>query len=163
MRIKIFICCILFVTVSACDKKSVFDKYTSVNSRWDIDRAVLYDFKITDTIQRFNLFIKLRTSNDYKFSNLFLTVDLKYPNGKVMKDTLEYKMAKADGSMLGNGNIFIKEHKLWFKGHQDAFRFSETGAYSIAIKHAVRELGNPQGVKFLEGIEDVGFRIELLE
>ena len=96
MRIKIFICCILFITVFACDKKSVFDKYTSVNSRWDIDRAVLYDFKITDTIQRFNLFIKLRTSNDYKFSNLFLTVDLKYPNGKVMKDTLEYKMAKAD-------------------------------------------------------------------
>ena len=76
---------------------------------------------------------------------------------------LSAKMAKADGSMLGNGNIFIKEHKLWFKGHQDAFRFSETGAYSIAIKHAVRELGNPQGVKFLEGIEDVGFRIELLE
>ncbi|MEC8134415.1 MAG: gliding motility lipoprotein GldH [Bacteroidota bacterium] len=163
MRIKIFICCILFITVPACDKKSVFDKYTSVNSRWDIDRAVSYDFKIADTIQRFNLFIKLRTSNNYKFSNLFLIVDLKYPNGKVMKDTLEYKMANADGSMLGDGNIFIKEHKLWFKGHQDAFRFSETGAYSIAIKHAVRELGNPQGVKFLEGIEDVGFRIELLE
>ena len=163
MRVKTFICFILFITVSACDKKSVFDKYTSVNSRWDTDRAVSYDFKITDTIQRFNLFIKLRTSNNYKFSNLFLIVDLKYPNGKVMKDTLEYKMANADGSMLGNGNIFIKEHKLWFKGHQDAFRFSETGAYSVAIKHAVRELGNPQGVKFLDGIEDVGFRIELLE
>lgn len=163
MRIKIFICCIFFITVSACDKKSIFDKYTSVNSRWDIDRAVLYDFKIADTTQRFNLFIKLRTSNNYKFSNLFLTVDLKYPNGKVMKDTLEYKMANADGTMLGDGNIFIKEHKLWFKGHQDAFRFSEIGAYSIAIKHAVRELGNPQGVKFLDGIEDVGLRIELLE
>ena len=88
---------------------------------------------------------------------------MEYPNGKKQLDTLEYKMSNSDGTMLGQGLVSIKEHKLWFKGHQDIFRFSEKGNYSIAIKHAVRELGKTQGVKFLDGIEDVGFSIEMIE
>ena len=69
-----------------------------------------------DTIILIDLFVKLRTTTDYKFSNLFLVVELNYPNGKVTKDTLEYIMAKPSGELLGSGFTSVKEHKLRFKG-----------------------------------------------
>ena len=163
MRSKIFICYLSIITFCSCESKTIFDKYTSVDSRWAIDQPVIYKFNISDSLQSMGLFLKLRTNQDYLYSNLFLTVSLEYPNGKIQLDTLEYKMSNPDGTMLGRGFMSIKEHKLWFKGHHDLFRFSETGTYSIAIKHAVREHGKIQGVKFLEGIEDVGFSIEMLE
>ena len=163
VRTKIFICYLLLITVCSCDSKTIFDKYTSVNSHWAIDQPIIYKFYISDSIQPMSLFLKIRTNEDYLYSNLFLIVNLEYPNGKKQLDTLEYKMSNSDGTMLGQGLVSIKEHKLWFKGHQDIFRFSEKGNYSIAIKHAVRELGKTQGVKFLDGIEDVGFSIEMIE
>ena len=113
--------------------------------------------------KKHNLFFKIRTSEDYKFSNLYLIVDLKYPNGKLQKDTLEYQMARPDGSMLGDGLMFIKEHKLWYKGHKNPFVFSEIGDYTISIRQAMRALNNVSGLKSLEGVLDVGFSIENLD
>ena len=51
----------------------------------------------------------------------------------------------------------LKENKLWFK---ENFTFNETGEYTINIQHAMREYGKVNGIMELEGITDVGFRIE---
>ena len=96
--------------------------------RWDKQQVISYDFIAPDTINPYNLFVNLRTTTDYKFSNLFLIVELDYPNGKVTKDTLEYHMAKPNGELLGTGFTSVKEHKLWFKGYDDSFVFSEEGS-----------------------------------
>ena len=94
---------------------------------------------------------------------MYLIVDLKYPKGKLQKDTLEYQMARPDGSMLGDGLMFIKEHKLWYKGHKNPFVFSEIGDYTISIRQAMRALNNVSGLKSLEGVLDVGFSMENLD
>ena len=111
-------------------------------------------FKVTppDTINNYNLFVNLRNTNDYKYSNLFLLVELNYPNGKTIKDTLEYKMAAPDGSFLGTGFSDVKENKLWYKGYDETFIFKEAGEYQINIKHAMRKNGEANGVLNLEGI-----------
>lgn len=83
-----------------------------------------------------------------------------HPHGKTMKDTLEYQMAKPNGELLGEGITDIKENKLWYKGHENPFVFEESGDYKINIQHAMRNNGDVNGVDKLEGITDVGFRIE---
>ena len=163
MQTKIVICCFILITIFACDKKAVFDQYTSLDSPWHKGHPIAFKFNISDTVQPFDLLLKLRTNKTYEFSNLFLIVSLHYPKGKVQKDTLEYKMAKPDGAMLGQGAMFIKEHRLWYKGHDGPFTFSETGVYSLEIRHANRVLGNTEGQVFLEGVEDVGFSIETVQ
>ncbi len=163
MRTKIAICYFVLITILACDKKAVFGQYISLDSPWHKDHPIKFDFNISDTPEPVDLLLKLRTNQAYKFSNLFLIVSLRYPNGKVQKDTLEYKMANPDGSMLGQGAIFIKEHRLWYKGHDALFTFSETGEYSLEIRHANRSLGNTEGQDFLEGVEDIGFSIETVQ
>jgi gliding motility-associated lipoprotein GldH len=153
---------VVFLTIS-CQQNTIFDRYTSLDNAWNKSQIISYDFTIEDTLKSQNLYIKIRTSEDYKYSNLFLTVDLKYPNGKIEKDTLEYLMAQSDGSMLGRGLMSIKEHKLWYKGHIKPFVFSEVGNYIVTINHAMRALDEVSSMTSLEGVLDVGFCIENLE
>ena len=67
-------------------------------------------------------------------------------------------MAAPDGTLLGNGFTDIKESKLYFKENVK-FR----GKYKLNIKQAVRESGKVPGVTALEGITEVGLRIEKKE
>ena len=110
-----------------------------------------------DSTNAYNLFVTLRKTNDYKFNNFFLIVGMNFPNGKVIKDTLEYKMAKPNGELLGTGFTDVKENKLWYK---EQVIFEESGEYTVNIQHAMRENGKVNGVIDLEGITDIGFRIE---
>ena len=163
MRSKKIIYFFLFISLISCHKKALFDKYTSVEPLWMKDTPVSFNFNINDTLSQVNLFIKLRTDDYYKYSNLFLIASLYYPGGIIQKDTLEYKMSNSDGSIMGQGNMSIKEHKLWYKGYRTPFMFQHKGDYSLEIRHAVRQMGELKGVKYLEGIIDVGFCIEKIE
>ena len=80
------------------------------------------------------MYVNLRNNNAYKYNNLFLIIAINYPNGKVEKDTLEYKMAAPNGEFLGTGFSDIKENKLWYKGFEQPFKFSEKGEYTVNVQ-----------------------------
>jgi gliding motility-associated lipoprotein GldH len=126
-------------------------------NEWHKDSVVSFKIKPPDSIKPYNLFVNLRNTNDYKFSNLYLIVEMNFPQGKTIKDTLQYKMAKPNGELLGTGFTDVKENKLWYK---EGVVFDEIGDYTINIQHAMRENGKVSGVDDLEGITEVGFRIE---
>ncbi len=142
----------------SCDSKQVFDKYKSIDAQWNKNDIIAFNYTPQDTITTYNTFITIRNNNDYRYNNLFLLVAVNYPNGKVTKDTLEYKMAKPNGELLGNGFTDVKESKLW---HKEQFVFNEVGDYVIEIQHAMRQNGVVKGIENLEGVTDVGFRVEL--
>lgn len=144
----------------SCDSKSVFDKYQTIPEAWNKDNTISFKVNPPDTTKAYNLFVNLRNTTDYKYSNLFLIVEINFPHGKNIVDTLEYRMAKPNGEFLGTGLSSVKENKLWYK---EGVVFNEMGEYTINIKQAMRENGEVSGVNNLEGITDVGFRIEKTE
>jgi gliding motility-associated lipoprotein GldH len=139
----------------SCDKKRVFDEYKSVGSAWHKDSIVTFNLPELDSTKRYNLFVNLRDNSNYKYNNLFLIVAIESPNGFTKVDTLEYQMADPDGTLLGDGFSDIKESKLIYKENE---KFK--GKYKVYIKQAVRETGKVPGVMLLDGITEVGFRIE---
>ncbi|HCY82733.1 MAG TPA: gliding motility lipoprotein GldH [Xanthomarina gelatinilytica] len=156
MRNSVLLVFLAFILMS-CDSKSVFDKYQSVPNKWHKDSIISFKIHPPDTLNPYNLYVNLRNNNNYKYNNLFLIVEIKFPHGKTLKDTLEYKMAKPNGEFLGTGFADIKENKLWYK---EQVVFNESGDYTVNIQHAMRENGKVNGIVNLEGITDVGFRIE---
>jgi len=145
----------------SCDKKRVFDEYASIDGKWHKDSIVSFEFEQKDTVSKYNLFINVRNNSNYPYSNLFLIVQLQQPGTRLTKvDTLEYIMANPDGTLLGEGFTDVKESKLWYK---ENISFPKPGMYTVNIQHAVRNAGEIPGVKELEGITDVGFRIESTE
>ena len=154
----------LFIIIAglliSCDKKRVFDEYQSVGNAWNMKKEVIFELPKVDTLKKYNLFINLRANDDYKFNNLFLIVSMEQPNGLTKIDTLEYEMADVDGALLGDGFSDIKESKLFYK---ENVKFKASENNKIHIKQAVRQTGKIEGVQDLEGITDVGFRVESLE
>ena len=149
---------LVVILFSSCDKKRVFDEYKSVGNAWHKDSIITFTLPELDSTKRYNLFINVRDNNNYQYNNLFLIVALELPNGFTKVDTLEYQMADSDGTLLGNGFSDIKESKLFYKENVK-FR----SKYKVYIKQAVRENGKIPGVTALDGITEVGFRIEKKE
>lgn len=151
---------VILITIVSCDKKRVFDEYKSVGNAWAKDSIVEFDFKQEDTVKLYNLFINLRANQAYQFNNLYVIVSMERPGGLTKIDTLQYQMTNPDGSLLGEGFSDIKESKLFYK---ENLRFDTIGDYKVRIQQAVRQTGKIEGIQALEGITEVGFRIETIE
>ena len=152
---------ILFILILSslfsCDKTRVFDDYKSVGTAWNRDSIVKFDLPKLDPIKKYNVFVNLRNNDNYPFNNIFLLVSLENPDGLTKVDTLEYAMANPDGTLLGDGFSDTKESKLFYK---ENLNFDKKGKYKIRIQQAIRQTGKTVGVKELDGISEVGLRIE---
>ena len=156
---KYFLTVVVLMVICAysCDSNRVYDEYESISNTWNKDSIVAFKLPVMDSVPEYNLFINLRNNNDFAYSNLFLIAQIHFPQGKVITDTLEYEMAVPGGQWLGTGFGDVKENKLWYK---EKVRFNEPGQYKISIQHAMRKSGSETGIKDLEGITQVGLRIE---
>ena len=159
IQVKLFYLILLILVVS-CDKNRVFDEYKSVGNSWHKDSIVNFKLPKLEAEKQYNLFVNIRDNADYQYDNIFLIVSLEQPNKQIKVDTLEYKMANPDGTLLGEGFSDIKESKLVYKTNES---FKLKGNYKINIQQAVRESGKIEGDKKLKGITEVGFRIESLD
>ena len=155
---KIITIFLVVMCLASCDSKRIYDSYVSVsNESWEKENTISFSFTINDTIKQRDLFINIRNNNTYAFSNLFLITQLNFPNGKKIVDTLEYEMTDVSGRFLGTGFTEIKENKLFYK---ENVVFQNSGNYKVSVSQAMRKNGETEGLKALEGITEVGFRIE---
>ena len=148
----------IVVAFVSCDSNSVFDQYISLKKNsWSLADSLDFKVQISDTLSRNNVFINIRNNKEYQFSNLYLITHVDFPNGKKIVDTLQYEMTDKNGKFLGNGISEIKHSKLLLK---ENIIFPISGQYSFSIWQAMRKNGEVNGVSQLQGISDVGLRIE---
>lgn len=148
---------ILVFCAASCDHSLVKSEYKSVpGAVWDRDQAMQFQFSGLDTLQPHHIYLHVRNDDSFPFSNLFLIASMTTPQGEVLTDTLEYTMARPDGTWLGKGMGSIKENKLWYK---ENIVFPTSGVYTIDVAHAMRKNGNVVGLEGLQGITDIGIEI----
>ncbi len=143
---------VLFISIFACNKGSVFGEYKTIpRAIWHRDSMVVFQIKVSDTLQNHNLFIDVRNDIEYKYSNLWLFIGIVQPgDSTTVTDTLEVTLADPTGKWLGNGFGGIKTSETLFK--KNVF-FPVSGNYEIQIKQGMR------GTQ-LDGITEIGFRME---
>lgn len=157
----IFLFTLALISIVSCDEKRVFDEYKAIpNAKWNSQEKMMFSFQVKDTLAKQNLFINLRNNNDYEFSNLFLITQMDFPNGHKIIDTLEYDMTDKTGRFLGSGFSETKENKLFYK---ENIAFPTVGNYTFFVSQAMRKNGEAEGVKHLNGITEIGFRIEKIK
>jgi len=152
---------IAFVFIQACQSDIVYTQYQSIdNTAWKQDNSIQFKIPIKDTLDQYNLFINIRNTKDYPFSNLYLITQMTFPNKVKIIDTLEYEMTDPEGRFLGTGFSDIKENKLFYK---EKVRFQEAGNYLFEVRQAMRKRNEVQGIDSLSGISDVGFSMEKIK
>jgi gliding motility-associated lipoprotein GldH len=145
-----------FLLVMACDTENNVGEMKSIIGGWNMNDEIQFTLPPLDSLKKYDVFLHLRNTNEYPYNNIFLIVSMNFPHGKTVTDTLEYRMAAADGTWLGNGIGDVKESKLWYK---EGVTFFESGNYSLTVSQAVRNNGNVGGVSKLKGITEVGYSI----
>jgi gliding motility-associated lipoprotein GldH len=137
--------------LTSCGKSAFFEKNRHVPSdTWKQGDTLYYEVAVTDTVHYFDFYLNVRNSTAYRYRNLYLFIDTKFPGGGISRDTVECLLAGADGKWYGKGMGKIKDNRILFK---KAVRFPHAGTYLIGIEQAMREIQLP-------GISDIGVRIE---
>lgn len=149
--IFISVAILLLCMLESCDQKMVFDKNEKIpDYNWDQNRALSFIVNISDTVSYHNVYLNVRNAGNYRFSNLFVFINTRFPEGQIQRDTAECILATTDGKWQGEGLGDIWNHRIMLKRH---LKFPQAGEYRFDLIQAMRV--NP-----LPGIMDAGIRIE---
>ena len=154
MKFKIYI--LFSLVIFSCDSNVEFLKYNSVNGVWHKDSLQEFSFELNET-NEYNTFVNLRINEEYKFSNIFLITTLKDSLNILSKDTLQFKLADKSGKFIGKKRINLVDNKLL---HKKQLKLEGNKKYFISIEHAMRVINKVGGLENLQGVIDVGYKIE---
>jgi len=147
------------VMMSACDPNRVFEANREIEGGpWNVLDTISFQVEIRDSINPKNIYINIRNSGAYAYSNLFMFVTIKFPNGKMSKDTVECILADQQ-HWMGRGLGGLWDHQILYRSQ---VRFPLLGRYTFTYEQAQRS-GKKAFIENLPGIEDVGIRIETYE
>jgi gliding motility-associated lipoprotein GldH len=139
---------------SSCNDNRIFEENKEIpESGWDSSNAVSFSVDIKDPATPANFYINVRNADGYPYSNLFLFVRTKFPDGKQSNDTLECMLADENGKWIGKGIGDIYDNRIPFKRN---VRFPLPGTYIFEIRQGMRNSSVPL-------IMDIGLRIEKAE
>lgn len=141
---------IVLLLFSSCDDKVYFEENRPVEGAvWSVRDPKMFEFDVQDTLSLYNFYVNVRNDEAYAYSNIFLFVEMEFPNGKKSVDTLECPLADAYGNWYGSGLGKIYDQRILFRERK---KFPLTGHYKVGIFQAMRE---PE----LPGVHDIGFRV----
>lgn len=136
------------------DPKAVTDQNTEIdNNNWSYANKIKYDVKIDNETIPYNLYMNLRVTGDYKYSNLFVLISQTTPGKKATGTRYEFKLANPDGEWLGDGSGNLYSYQVPFRTN---YKFPVKGVYHFQIEQNMRD--NP-----LHEVSDVGLRVEKAE
>ena len=146
---KLFILLLMISGIISCSHNEVYFEYHSfANSEWNRNDEAVFQVNIEDNLQPYNLSVELRNSNSYQFSNIWLFVDYRMPDGTSRKDTINAELADAYGKWYGKG-FSLYNRSITYK---TSFLYPDTGIYVYTISQGMRE-------NTLKGISDIGFKV----
>ncbi|PCJ80361.1 MAG: hypothetical protein COA49_08990 [Bacteroidetes bacterium] len=143
--------CICLFTLTSCGDLPVYSESIAIGPEgWYADKFAVFEWNIDDESLRYDGFVDIRHTGNYSFSNLYLFVNLTFPNGKQRTDTLQVSLADARGNWFGSGIGDLVDHSISYMENKE---FPLKGTYRLKITQGMRQ--DP-----LMSITDVGFRLE---
>lgn len=137
--------------VVSCTDTAVLDKNIAIaDNAWHYDDQPRLAAHITDTGRPYDIYLNLRHTPNYRYSNIFLLVHQSGPGIRDTTERFELRLAEPDGRWLGRSAGSMYAHQQLIK---ENVYFPDTGLYHFIIEQNMRE--NPLGE-----VADVGIRIE---
>ncbi|NEU09238.1 gliding motility lipoprotein GldH [Flavihumibacter sp. R14] len=140
------------LSLSSCqDANIVADTNKEISNRtWSYINKIRVPVTIEDEKANYNIYVNLRHTGDYKYSNIFLLIGTQAPGGKLVKERKEFKLALPDGQWLGKGSGNLYSYQLPYK---EKIKLDKKGQYFFEVEQNMRD--NP-----LKEVTDIGIRVE---
>ena len=140
----------LTLAYTACTSNNFNMRAVIPEAEWNQNYHVAFDVPIDDTISGYIFGIGLRHLENYRYSNLFVFLHTKMPNGNITHDTIECTLATPEGRWMGKSSGSMRDLIVPLN---ENLRFPLSGTYHFEIEQAMRE-------PMLKGISDIGIYIE---
>jgi len=144
--------CVIFVTLLiSCDRHRVFEEFKSIQGQtWNNKDILHFNASIMDTSLVYDVYLSVRNTGNYEYSNLYLFVTTHSPTENSIRDTVEILLADDHGKWYGKGAASV--YTLYYP-YKVNIKFPLKGIYTFDIEQAM-------WIKDLKNIHDIGLRIE---
>lgn len=137
------------IILFSCDRNMLYDQFNRINREgWTWSDIQEFSPVVEDTLSYYDIYLQVRHRGNYPVSNLYMFVHLKGPHNQAITDTVNFILARPDGTWNGKGLGDLKELRLQYKRK---IRFPEPGTYRISVEQGMRIPSVP--------VSDVGVRI----
>jgi len=152
MKVKYFLFFIVcFLGLISCSDHALMDQNKAIENKvWFNKQVPEFTVTIKDSSIPYNLYLNLRNTMAYPFSNIYVLVHQKNPDNTKKTYQVKLILANREGLWLGNSAGSIFNHQARFLKD---FSFPHAGIYSFQLEQNMR-------LDPLPGIIDVGLRIE---
>lgn len=142
---------ILIVFISSCHQNLSYEKYIPVDKGlWNSSQHFFFPVEIKDTSILYNIYVNVRNTDDYSFSNLWLNIGTKFPDNESFEKRIDLTLADSTGKWLGQSQGDLYDEQILIQ--QNAF-FQKQGTYTFSLEQIMRQ--DP-----LPGILAIGLRVE---
>jgi len=141
---------VFIMGLCGCDTANIVDYNVEMPAHiWGYDRKVKAVIDVADPAQAYNIYFRVRNTGNYRYSNIFVLLNISGGGMKKQTRRFQYKLAEVDGQWTGSGsgNLFTTVAPML-----TGYKFPNKGKYLLEIEQNMRD--NP-----LHEITDAGIKI----
>ncbi len=153
---KLIVCLSLLslLIMTSCNRERIYDSYQPLsNYTWTYNDVKTFPVEIKKAGEVCNIYISLRHTDAYIFNNLWVSMNMKKPDGSIESKRFPFKLAADDGRWLGFsiGDIYDNRYLVI-----ENYIFPKSGIYEFSLRHDMR-------ADDIEGLMDVGLSIKKVD
>lgn len=123
--------------------------YTFEKKEWAQNVKPSFTIDIKDTSKVYDFILTLRTTTDYKFSNLWVFFNTTSPDGKKSREAFEIVITNPDGTWYGKKTGTIVENNLIFRQKKIPMK----GKYVFVLEQGITD-------SKIDEVLDVGLTVD---
>lgn len=128
---------ILISLFYSCDQNCVYEKNTEIPDYiWDYDFKVPFEVEVTDTGARYNVYVNIRHTDAYPYSNLWVVIHTELPSGEKKQKRVQLVLSDNKGQFFGQGMGDIWDCSLMI---QENAIFPQAGTYRFQLEQSMRQ------------------------
>ncbi len=132
-KVGVFFCLAFLIS---CESAPTFEKsYVFENKEWKQNVKPSFTVDIKDATKEYDFVLTLRTTTEYKFSNLWIYMNTQTPNKESARESFEIKITNPDGSWIGKKTGTIVENSLNFKRRKLPLK----GKYTFILEQGITD------------------------
>ncbi|MFY7652890.1 MAG: gliding motility lipoprotein GldH [Chitinophagaceae bacterium] len=145
---------LLMIGIFSCQTIDLYEKQVSFSTQeWHSSNQPSFEFEITDTTAKYQIFVVIRHADAYRYNNIWLNVTTQSPTGENYKQQLELTLGDNTKGWLGTGMGDIFDHRVLITRSPIPLK---KGKYRFTLQQTMRE--NP-----LQYVLQAGIRVEKIK
>lgn len=151
---NLFFLSLFFLSLWSCSESYVLEENFNIpNQSWSYQDSMLIKVPVTDTKQRYNLYLDVEHSPEFSYQNLYVRINTAFPSGERVSDKVSLELADDTGQWYGKCNSDNCTLRIVL---QENIYFKEVGDHQISIEQYMRQ-------DALEGVNGLSFKLSKVD